>query len=568
SYRHGVFRYLDSPFGDSDAEAINDNGDIVGGMQNQQGDTDAALWKDGIAIDLGSLPNSYRNNSDALGINNQDFIVGYSTTGQTFTSPGHQHAFLYTPFGGMVDLMQGSQADGQAVAINGSGEIIGTEEDFSNPFGLGMFTIKNGVFHLIGWLTKSAQSEAHGINSTGAVVGYYTDDTTNSSEAFLYKAGHATAIGDLGTGSSIANQINSTGQIVGRYGNGVFLYTGGQMYDLASLTDSTGAGFLLQFGNAINNNGQVATMATDPDGNWHGTLLTPNNTAGSPTITGLSPASAQALTKITKLTVTGAGFTKYSTIDWGDQPLATHYVSTTTLTAMVPAAINGTVTTNTYPGAANIVVVNPAGASVPFAETITEPTPVLTSITPLSAGKGAPDTTITAYGTGFAGGAVVSWGGTPLATTFVSPDQLTAVIPASMLTKVHSAPVVVTNPSGAATASKSFAVQATGISISLGTQSRAASGDLLLPVTFTNNGPIPAPALMVANAKLSVPNIFSEPTTNPLPISLGTLGVGQSTTVNLDFTSAFPEGMTLTLTVNGTYTKGTFANSLAFVLAE
>jgi len=74
--------------------------------------------------------------------------------------------------------------------------------------------------------------------------------------------------------------------------------------------------------------------------------------------------------------------------------------------------------------------------------------PWLTGISPESNMAGAPAFTITVNGGGFISGSTVRWNGTPLATTFISSLQLSAAVPASLLTAPSEASVTVSNPPG------------------------------------------------------------------------------------------------------------------------
>lgn len=80
------------------------------------------------------------------------------------------------------------------------------------------------------------------------------------------------------------------------------------------------------------------------------------------------------------------------------------------------------------------------------------PAPTLTSISPTSAKSGDPNVTLTLTGSNFFNGAGVqfvdskTFYGNALATTFVSPTQLTAIIPASAITLPGSFLVSVNNP--------------------------------------------------------------------------------------------------------------------------
>jgi hypothetical protein len=72
--------------------------------------------------------------------------------------------------------------------------------------------------------------------------------------------------------------------------------------------------------------------------------------------------------------------------------------------------------------------------------------PVVSQITPEQVPVGAPATTISLAGSNFVSGAKVSWNGTSLATTFVSSNALTALVPNSLLTTAGDNDITVSNP--------------------------------------------------------------------------------------------------------------------------
>ena len=86
----------------------------------------------------------------------------------------------------------------------------------------------------------------------------------------------------------------------------------------------------------------------------------------------------------------------------------------------------------------------------------TNPTPILTSINPTSDTLNAPGFTLTANGSNFIASSVVRWNGNSLTTTFVSANQLTAVVPASNLTSVGTANVTVFTANGGTSSSQPF----------------------------------------------------------------------------------------------------------------
>ena len=79
-------------------------------------------------------------------------------------------------------------------------------------------------------------------------------------------------------------------------------------------------------------------------------------------------------------------------------------------------------------------------------QTITVTPPSLSGVSPSSANLGASNTTIAINGQGFINGAVVNWNSTPLSTAWVSLNQLTAVVPASLLSSSGTATITVADP--------------------------------------------------------------------------------------------------------------------------
>jgi hypothetical protein len=76
------------------------------------------------------------------------------------------------------------------------------------------------------------------------------------------------------------------------------------------------------------------------------------------------------------------------------------------------------------------------------------PVPLLdSSLSPVSASVGGPTFTLTLHGAGFVNGAVVHWNGSARTTTFISPNQLTANIPASDIAVPTTSTITVANPS-------------------------------------------------------------------------------------------------------------------------
>ena len=176
------------------------------------------------------------------------------------------------------------------------------------------------------------------------------------------------------------------------------------------------------------------------------------------------PASAPAGSSDLTLTVLGSNFhgalNDYSQVMWSESGsntrLPTTFVSSTKLTAVIPPALLANST------AAQVFVLTgdpmgdlPLAKSISVTFDVTTPPPgrlLITSISPQSAVAGSLDLTITVMGANFIEGAphkhnVVVWtaNGTStfLATTFVTSSELTAVIPAALLSNPVTAQLAV-----------------------------------------------------------------------------------------------------------------------------
>ena len=166
-----------------------------------------------------------------------------------------------------------------------------------------------------------------------------------------------------------------------------------------------------------------------------------------PTLDSLSPTSAVAGAAAFTLTVNGSGFLSSSAIRWNGNNRTTSYVSATQLTTPISAA-------DIAAGQSAVVTVtNPApggGTSAEVSFAINTPAPTVASISPSSAAAGSAGFTLTVNGGNFLPGSTLQWNGSygqpPLTTTYVSPTELTVVIPASDIAFAGDANVTVLNP--------------------------------------------------------------------------------------------------------------------------
>ena len=181
------------------------------------------------------------------------------------------------------------------------------------------------------------------------------------------------------------------------------------------------------------------------------------------------------------LTINGANFTSTSTAMWGAIALTTQYISSTQLTAMVPAALTAST------GTASIAVRRPGGYSSALALTILQPAPTITSLSPANAYAGGSAFTLTINGTNFTSTWTLWWGSTELPSTFISSTQLTALVPAGLIAGAGTKNITVSTVSGRSPAAVFTVIQPTPVIASLSPASTiAGSSDLLLTINGSN----------------------------------------------------------------------------------
>ena len=185
----------------------------------------------------------------------------------------------------------------------------------------------------------------------------------------------------------------------------------------------------------------------------------------------------------------------------------------------------------------------------------------LSAISPTKVNAGGPANLIV-KGAGFVNGATVYFNGSPVSTTYISAIVLKAAIPASDLTSPGTASITVTNPGVAPTPAKSLKIVETTVQVLPVSVSKDSSGNYVVTVNLKNTGYLTASSLTIKKASLN----GIAPTTT-LPITLGNLAAGSSTSVNLTFpASSGASGSTVALKVSGSFTKGTFSGSVKVTL--
>jgi uncharacterized protein (TIGR03437 family) len=198
----------------------------------------------------------------------------------------------------------------------------------------------------------------------------------------------------------------------------------------------------------------LGVFVTNPDGGLSNTLIFTVRPP-TPVLTSITPNSVFAGAPGFTLSLNGAGFYDHSVVWFNGFPVPTNFVSSNLLTAAVPASSISTA------GDAAIYVFN-EGYTVPGVASnrvlFSVLAPNLDSVTPASVRAASQDFVLTANGSGFFPGHMIRWNGLSLATTYISPTQLSAPVTAQLVKSAGTAAVTVVSPAGAASQSVNFAI--------------------------------------------------------------------------------------------------------------
>jgi Pro-kumamolisin, activation domain/Bacterial Ig-like domain (group 3)/IPT/TIG domain len=304
-----------------------------------------------------------------------------------------------------------------------------------------------------------------------------------------------------------------------------------------------------------------------------------------PTLTSLSPTTANSGSPSFTLTITGSGFLNGATAYFLNStglptPLTTTFVSSTQLTAVVPASAFA------LPWACTVNVGNPSptvGASNSLNFTVnlgTYPVPTLNSILPTTIVAGSFPFPLYATGTNFAPGAVLNFNGTPQTTTPGSPQGTFAVISTAQISTPGTVQVTVTNPppGGGTSAAQPFVItQPTVVptitSVSPATIYAGFPTNLTINGTgFTQGATMSLggfggsnyyPVSFISSTQLSVPNFDSNAVGSASMYVIDPAPAGTSPAFSLTVTqppaptitsitpTSAPTGAQVTLTING-----------------
>jgi hypothetical protein len=204
--------------------------------------------------------------------------------------------------------------------------------------------------------------------------------------------------------------------------------------------------------------GQVALNVVNSEGGgWTSNTINLNITATAPTLSSISPTSVVASSGPVTITATGTNFASNSSIQVNGANLVTTFVSSTQLSATIPAS------TTASAGSLSVDVSSPSpggGTSGSLAFTVNNPAPSLTSMSPTNVTAGSGGFTLTVNGSGFVNGSAVQVNGSSRTTTFVSATQLTASVTSSDVASAGNLSITVMNaaPGGGSSGALTLAV--------------------------------------------------------------------------------------------------------------
>jgi hypothetical protein len=175
------------------------------------------------------------------------------------------------------------------------------------------------------------------------------------------------------------------------------------------------------------------------------------------------------------------------------------------------------------------------------------PTPVLTSISQTSTIAGGSAFTLTVSGSNFVASSLVEWEGTPLTTTFVNAQKVTATVPASDISTAGAAQVAVYNPApgGGSSSAIVFNIVAavpsadlSTTSLDFGNQPQGVAG-ATQTVKLSNTG----------NASLSIASIAATGDFEETNTCGASVAPNASCTISVTFTPSAAGGRTGTLSI-------------------
>lgn len=281
----------------------------------------------------------------------------------------------------------------------------------------------------------------------------------------------------------------------------ITLQVDGNDFVAGAVVDWNGSPLATTFVNSAQLTATVPHSLYDTPGTAAVTVVSGGETSNSaifaivlaPAITSTVPTYAVAGGPGFTVTVNGTGFVVGAVVQLQNQNLATTFVSSSQVTAFVPASAISS------PGQPILTVINPDGYNAGFdAFTVypagvnisgLDPPGLANTMDPPYPGTN-PTFQITVNGSGFVSGAVVAWNGSPVMTTFVSFTQLTILVPVASLDSPGTATVTVVS-GGTTSNTVTFTIGPSGPRITSTVPASATAGGAGFTLTINGTGFVP-----------------------------------------------------------------------------
>ncbi|MEO7719060.1 MAG: IPT/TIG domain-containing protein [Capsulimonas sp.] len=317
---------------------------------------------------------------------------------------------------------------------------------------------------------------------------------------------------------------------------------------------------------AADGSAQISVMTPAPGGGVSNSLTF---TIQAPQrIDSISPGVIYTGSADTTVYVSGAGYVAGSVVTWNGSALATTFVSTTNLTAVIPASYLA------LPGSATIAVTNPGfGPSNTLPMQVVASQPHIDYTSPNSAIAGGAAFMLYVNGSQFQPGCTISWNGIALVTTYQSGVVLTASIPESYIATAGTASIVVTSPIGVSSNTFAFPINnnlpilytitPSTVNAGSGDITLVASGGQMTPVSQIcwNGTPLPTTYIDVFKVSATIPaSKLTTPGAATITVTAPAPGGGTSAALTFTIAAGHPPVTTAslsgTLGANGWYTSG------------
>jgi hypothetical protein len=235
-------------------------------------------------------------------------------------------------------------------------------------------------------------------------------------------------------------------------------------------------------------------VAVGPDlthnGGWDGFVARVSAGVAGPTLSSLTPSAGSAGDPSFPLSVAGTGFEDGAVVRWDGTSRPTTFVSGSEVWAQIAAADVAAGKT------VSVTVINPnGGISNGLTFSISNPVPVLVSLSTTQVTGGGAGFSLTVLGSNFVPNSIVRWNGNDRATTYISGTELNAAILATDIAAGGEGQVTVFNPAPAGGASAGQAVHISSFTIGSSPASITVAAGQTATYTITatpQNGPFDA----------------------------------------------------------------------------